>query len=115
MRALVIGGRDFNDLGKFQEVLNMYEGKLLEIVTHGYGNTDGMATMYAEANKIPIKYYPIENEDRESISNSNRSILELDIDIAFIFWDCKSEGTRDMLHKLLEDESASINVILIRY
>ena len=97
MKYLIAGSRDFNNYNLLLEVLNQYE-KPDVIIEGGARGADLLGKRFAKENNIECLEYKA-NWDKYGKSAGYKRNIEMvnqlnHNDIAFIFWDGKSKGTK---------------------
>ncbi len=96
MNIAIVGGRDFNDYDKLEEVLFSSvapEGDC--IISGGANGADSLAKQFANENFIPFIEYPA---DWKNLGKSAGRIRNAEIiaqaDYLIAFWDGVSKGTK---------------------
>lgn len=120
VKALICGGRDFNDYEYFKTCLDIIFLDIkddIEIVSGGAKGADLLSEKYAKENDYQIKIFkpnwslgkkagPIRNKEMlEYIKNDNSSLV-------VSFWDGKSKGTKNMIDI---SNKAGIKVQICKY
>lgn len=97
MKYLIAGSRGFNNYNLLLQVLNQYEKPDI-IIEGGARGADLLGKRFAEENNIECREYKADwntygksggyRRNSEMVNQLN------EFDIAFIFWDGKSKGTK---------------------
>ena len=105
MKAVVAGGRDFNDYKLLKETLDGFQqeyGNITEVVSGGARGSDKLGEQYANENNIPIKRFVpdwkglgkkagfVRNKQMGDYAKEHNGML-------VAFWDKQSRGTKGMI------------------
>jgi len=103
MKCIVAGSRDFSDRKITFEKLDylVKEHNITEIVSGTAKGADTMGEQYAEENNIPVKEFPADwNQYGKGAGHIRNGQMAEYSDMAVIFWDGVSRGTKDMISKM---------------
>lgn len=106
-RVLIAGSREFNDISLFSTYLNNYlvEHKLtdyskIQLISGGARGADTLAEKFAKTNNINIQIFkPDWGIGKHAGILRNKEMSE-NCDLALIFWDGESKGTKNMISLL---------------
>jgi hypothetical protein len=100
MKLIVAGSRDFSDYDLLQKSINEICNKynITEIVSGTARGADSLGELYAKDNGILCSKFPAE-WDRYGKSAGHKRNYDMAkyADIAIVFWDEKSRGTKNMI------------------
>lgn len=115
-RMIVAGGRDFDDYGRLQKVLNTLFADMKELVIVSGGcptGADAMAKFYAERHKIDFISFEADWEELGKAAGHIRNSKMAQYGHALIaFWDMESPGTDSMIKQA---RKVGIPVMIIVY
>lgn len=98
MKLGVVGGRDFNDTKRMDEVLSEWKPDV--VVSGGAKGADIMSEKWAVRNGIPIEIYlpdfKAHSTSWKAYHARNRQIVN-NSDELLAFWDGKSTGTKNSI------------------
>lgn len=98
MKAIIAGGRDFNDYEFLANKLNNFKDHIEEVVCGDARGADKLGARWAIMNNIPVKYF---RPDWDYYGRSAGFIRNVEMskyaDGAICFWDGKSHGTKHMI------------------
>lgn len=113
MRVAVVGSRSFDDYGRLCQFLETYffryhetrpnEWLISQVISGGAQGADHLAERFAKDEKIELVVFPAEWDKygRSAGPRRNDDIVKA-CDVAVIFWDLKSPGSKDILNKVLK-------------
>jgi len=94
MKAAIVGSRSFTDYSKFKLLIDRYRDDISYLISGGAIGVDSMAEQYAIENSIPIDIIkPDWSIGRSAGFKRNIDIIN-NCDMALIFWDGESSGTK---------------------
>ena len=105
VRAIVAGGRDFNNYGWLTSALDalIKEFSVTKIINGGAKGADYLAAKYCVDNNFPIEYYKVSREDWAKYGPAagprRNRLMAKNADILLAFWDKKSRGTKNMIEE----------------
>lgn len=109
MKLAIVGGRDFNNYDKLQEVVGMITGCIdvlfadqykPMIISGGAKGADSLAEDLAIDYEWPYKEFPADWDKYGKSAGFRRNQQIVDAcDVVLAFWDGKSKGTRDTINK----------------
>jgi len=102
VRILIAGGRDFNDYELLCKVLDAYIAEMpymtFHIVSGGAKGADALAERYAKERRVDNLILRADwnrfNRSAGYVRNSNMGKIS---DVAFVFWDLASKGSKHMI------------------
>ena len=103
MKIIIAGGRDFDDTQLMEEVIDRLhdEGKIdsyPEIVCGEARGADRLGRKIAEWQNWPIHSFPAEWDKYGKSAGYRRNVdMGNFADVAIIFWDGRSKGTKHMI------------------
>jgi hypothetical protein len=105
MKLLIAGSRDYPSGGNFKakmaELIAIY-GMPSEVVSgHCHKGVDAMGEDWAAENKVPVKRFAADwNKHGKAAGPIRNREMAPYCDRAFIFWDGKSRGSKNMIEEL---------------
>jgi len=102
MKVIIAGGREFTDY----ELLKRECDRLLadldvrRILSGCQRGADELGEQYAKENKIKIDPHPYKSELGLAGGPVRNREMAVQADIAIVFWDGKSKGSRDMINQM---------------
>lgn len=109
VRAIVCGGRNFNDRKLCFESLDRYlsEYKDLEIVSGHARGADSLGEEYAKLHGLKLSIFKADWEQYGKSAGAirNRQMLRYaskETPVVIAFWDGKSRGTKNMIDQAME-------------
>ena len=111
VKAIVAGGRDFDDSTRLMNVLDDLFPDGAEIVSGGARGADKLGEVYAGQKGLPLKLFPADWEKNGKAAGHIRNREMGDYATHLVaFWDGKSRGTQGML-KYAEKKNLTVTVI----
>ncbi len=112
MKLAIVGGRDFNDYGKFVVTIHnhFYLVRITEIISGGAQGADSLAKRYARQYlNIEYKEHPAEwgKFGKPAGFIRNQTIVD-NCDMVLAFWDGESRGTADTIEKAKRAKKTTI-------
>ena len=101
MKIIVAGTRTFNNYQLLKETLDNLDIEITEIVCGEAPGADSLGKFYAQQCHIPIASFPANWSKNGKVAGffRNQQMAEYG-DYLVAFWDKKSPGTRDMIHRM---------------
>lgn len=101
MEIAVTGSRSISDFNIIYSYLDRMLSNLKDftIVTGGYTSVDKIARQYAIERDIPFREVVPDFERHKRRAFYQRNLILLDCDKAVVFWDGKSPGTAQFIHR----------------
>lgn len=101
MKVIIAGGRDFTNLMKLIETVQLWikeRGPITEVVSGGARGADRTGEAWARRNGVEIKRMPAEWDKYKNAAGPirNRQMAEY-ADGLIAFWDGESHGTKNMI------------------
>ena len=98
MKVIIAGGRDFNNYDLLTQTMNELNIIISEVVCGDARGADTLGAVWASANEIPVKHYPVDWDTygRSAGIIRNKQMAEY-ADFLVAFWDGKSHGTKNMI------------------
>lgn len=119
IRVIVAGGRDFDDYELLQQSLgailsnSKYAFNSFTIVSGGAKGADFLGERYAKENDFKLETYPAKWEEHGKSAGPIRNKMMAQVSqIAVVFWDGESKGSRNMINNALEH---GLELHVIRY
>ena len=109
MKVIIAGSRSIKDYQRVKSVIESspFFGKITEVVSGKADGVDTLGEQWAKENGIPIKSFPVTNEDWEKYGKPlaarkrNNDMGEY-ADALILVWDGKSGGSRHMRKVMLD-------------
>ena len=131
MRAIIAGGRDFNNFNVLESNLHKIFKRLadegliskciqesnIEVVCGKAKGADTLGEQFAQIYHFPIKYFPADWDTYGKSAGCRRNAemanyAKEDNGVLIAFWDSKSKGTKHMIDIA---ENSGIRVFVVNY
>lgn len=101
MKVIVAGTRTFNNYQLLKETLDNLDIEITEIVCGEAPGADRLGKFYAQQYHIPIASFPADWSTYKHSAGPRRNQQMAEYgDYLVAFWNGKSPGTRDMIHRM---------------
>lgn len=115
MKLLIAGSRDFSDYKLLKDKVNEMRTrfKITEIVSGTARGADRLGERYAENNNLSLSRFPADwNKYGKRAGYLRNAVMADYCDIAIIFWNRESRGTKHMID-LMEKTQKPFKVFII--
>ena len=113
MKAIIAGGRDFEDYDGLCEFIADINLPIAEVVCGGAPGADALGKYWADQNNIPTKFFIADWNLYGNAAGPMRNRKMADYgDALIVFWDGESRGTKNMIE---EAERKNLSIHLYHY
>lgn len=105
MKIVIAGSRSVNDESKVRTLIHKTLQKLnitpTEIISGNANGADKIGESYARMMEIPLGLYPADwNRHGKSAGVIRNKVMAKLADVAIVFWDGESRGTKNMISEM---------------